>query len=316
MAIALALTTGEFPHTLWKELVHAQGPNHVDVEFTRAPTRTKFAVKPQLNGTVHVEIEVLRLVGNLRVFADPTGVVLVLTGQDFDHRGFPRSVWTNDADHFCTVHGTFSCLEFEAAQLLLQVAPRHHGCTGLHLPVTVPKERDGFVSNSDVLLGQKAVEVGVDGGSRGTSGRENTEGTLRAVDDVHQVGEHVEDREVVLDDDDTTFSGQALDDANDAHALVDVEVGGRFVEEIHVRITQQRGAHGHTLQLTARQLPNFALEQVVDAQGCGEFLEQASLIHLSKQVTDLPFDALGKAVDVLWLHGDRNATFLDLDKEI
>ena len=76
----------------------------------------------------------------------------MFTGQDLDHRGFPCAVRTDDADHFCTVHGAFSGFELEAAQLLLEVAPRHHRGTGLDLAVAVAEEGDGLVTDADVLL--------------------------------------------------------------------------------------------------------------------------------------------------------------------
>ena len=133
---------------------------------------------------------------------------------------------------------------------------------------------------------------------------------------MHKISEHVKHRKVVLDDNDAAFRGQLLDDADDAHALVDVQVGGRLVEEIHVRITQQRGAHGHALQFTAGQLADFSLKQMVDAEGDGEFVEQAALVHLAQQVADLALDPLRQAIDVLWLDGHRNSTFFDLDEEV
>ena len=97
---------------------------------------------------------------------------------------------------------------------------------------------------------------------------------------------------------------------------MDVQVGRRLVKEIHVGIAQQRGAHGHTLQFTAGQLSDFTLEQMIDTEGDGEFVEQAALVHLAQQVADLALDPLRQAIHVLWLDSHRNSTFFDLDEEV
>ena len=37
---------------------------------------------------------------------------------------------------------------------------------------------------------------------------------------------------------------------DDAHPFVDVEIGGRFIEEVHVCIAKDGGADRHALELT------------------------------------------------------------------
>ena len=65
------------------------------------------------------------------------------------------------------------------------------------------KEFDWLVPDTDVFFWKVSIQVGIDGFSCVAGGRENAVGTLDAIDDMCQVGEDIQDGQVVLNDDDT-----------------------------------------------------------------------------------------------------------------
>ena len=82
--------------------------------------------------------------------------------------------------------------------------------------------------------------------------------------------------------DDPFGFGQGLNDTNDTHAFVDVKVGGGFIKEIDVNITQNRRSNRHALQFTARQLLNGSVHQVVNPQRASGLIKQTSFVDLAQ----------------------------------
>ena len=120
----------------------------------------------------------------------------------------------------------------------------------------------------------------------------------------------------MLNHNDAFGFSELLDDANNSHSLVNVEVGRGFVEEIHVDIPQDGCTNRHPLQFTPGQLLDGALEQVVNAQRLGHGVQHASLINLGQEFTNRALHTLWQLVHVLWLDGHFDLAFLHSDEEI
>ena len=66
--------------------------------------------------------------------------------------------------------------------------------------------------------------------------------------------------------------------------LFRVEIGGRLVNEVHVgRFTKAEG-HGHTLQLSSRQVLNFLVHEVVHLQRLDDVRDE---LRMDVRVPDL-----------------------------
>ena len=124
------------------------------------------------------------------------------------------------------------------------------------------EETNRFVTNADVLFDEESIKIRIDCSSRRTSWCEDTKSTLFPVDNVNQICKHVEYSKVVFNDDYTLCFGQFLDDSNNSHSLMNVQIRGRFVEEVDVSISQDCCTNGHALQFTTRQLLNGTLEEM------------------------------------------------------
>ena len=133
---------------------------------------------------------------------------------------------------------------------------------------------------------------------------------------MNQIGQYVQDGQIVFNDDDALGFSKVLNDSYDAHSLVNIKVGRRFVEKVDVDVPKDGGTDGHALEFSSRELLNGSLKQVVDAQRTGGLLKQASLVHLTEKFVNGSFDALGEFIHVLRLEGDTNAAFLNGDEKI
>ena len=129
----------------------------------------------------------------------------MLACKDFDHRGFTCPVGADHAHHFGAMNGPFTRSEFKLTQTLLKSTPGHHRRPNFSGPVAMAKEFDRFVSDADVFLREEPVKVGINGLSRGPCWCKNSEGPLLAVDDVNQIGQHVQHGQIVFDDDHVWF---------------------------------------------------------------------------------------------------------------
>ena len=120
----------------------------------------------------------------------------------------------------------------------------------------------------------------------------------------------------MLDDDDSLCLCKFLDDAHNAHAFVNVEVGRRLVKEVDIYISENRCTDGHALQFSPRELLDGTLEKMVNAQRARSRFKQASFVHLAEQVVHGAFDAFWEFIHVLRLEGNTDASLLDGDEEI
>ena len=120
----------------------------------------------------------------------------------------------------------------------------------------------------------------------------------------------------MLNHDDPFGFSQGLNDANDAHAFVDVKVRGGFVKEVDVHITQNRRSNRHALQFTTRKLLDGSVHQMVNPQRTGGLFEQTSFVDLAQEVSDGSCDSFWKTIHVLGFHCDPDFAVLDSDEKV
>ena len=91
---------------------------------------------------------------------------------------------------------------------------------------------------------------------------------------VYPVGEIGCHDEVVLDDEAGLLGVQdePLDDLGGHQPLLGVEVGGGFVDEVHVGGFAEAQRHCNALQLTAGQVLHLLVDNVVNPESCKKFI--------------------------------------------
>ena len=176
-------------------------------------------------------------------------------------------------------------------------------------------ERQRVVAEPKVLGGDVPGEERVDAHADAEGHCDHAVRTRRPVQDAHVVAEVVEDREVVLDDQDVPARSvldvieHLADHVSGREALLDVEVRARLVEHVHVRRLHGHGRDGEALELPAAEHADVAVEDVGQLARLGGPLEAVpplllgSLVLLLQDVADEPTDSAGDVVDVLRLDG-------------
>ena len=89
--------------------------------------------------------------------------------------------------------------------------------------------------------------------------------------------------------------------AGHANALEDIQVRRQLVEEIKVGLSHDGGGDGHALQLSAGELRDVPVQDLLQVQLRGDFLKHAALVGLLQKIDDLALEGLRYEVDVLGL---------------
>ncbi len=121
---------------------------------------------------------------------------------------------------------------------------------------------------------------------------------------MHGIGEHIEDREVVLHDHDRPLPGEFPDQVCRGHPLVDVKVGRDLVEEVEVGVPGEAGGDRHPLQLAAGEVRYRPVDDRRKRQPVDVVPEPPALVGGREEVAHRPGKDLRYLVDILRFYGD------------
>src|SRR5208283_4736570 len=109
------------------------------------------------------------------------------------------------------------------------------------------------VPKAHVLLGQIALEVLVDADPDPFWPGDNPKDCRLSVPDVHRIGKHVEDGEVMFDDNDRAFRGEFPYQLGCRDTLVDIQKWRDLIEEIEIGVSCKAGGDCHPLEFSSAQ---------------------------------------------------------------
>ena len=141
----------------------------------------------------------LGFVGDLRIHRAPAFIRVNFSSDNLDQSGLTSSIRTDDPNHFSRLHLSFTGLKSEVPESLLNPAPLQYWRANILAPSTPSEEANRFVANSDVLLREKTIEIGVDGSSGRAWRSENPVGCTLTIHNMKEVAQNIEDCKVVLD---------------------------------------------------------------------------------------------------------------------
>ncbi len=107
----------------------------------------------------------------------------------------------------------------------------------------------------------------------------------------------------MLDDQDLLALREFADHLRNPQALPDVQVRGGLVEEVHVRVPEDRGGDGHPLQLAPGEGGDVPVQGVGDAQPPHQRLRPPRGVHPVQEGPHRPLVVAGDLVHVLGLDG-------------
>ena len=87
-----------------------------------------------------------------------------------------------------------------------------------------------------------------------------------------------------------------------AQTLLHIQVGGRLVVHVHVRLGDGGHCDRETLQLAARQLVDVAAQEMIQLELVAHALQHAALVARLEELAHLPAEVLRNEIDVLDLH--------------
>jgi len=175
-------------------------------------------------------------------------------------------------------------------------------------------EGDRTRADAHVLVVEVPAEVLVDPVSHGLGIGDDAVRAGLTVRDVEGVGEQVQDREVVFDDEHRpvrVVRGEFLDEAGGDHALSDVEVRRDLVEEVEVGVACQTGGDRDALELAAGDRADVLVHHRADVEPVDERVEGAPLVGPLEEIAGVAVELGGYLVDVLWLPRDGHRTRLE-----
>mmetsp|Transcript_16970 Transcript_16970/g.36917 ORF Transcript_16970/g.36917 Transcript_16970/m.36917 type:complete len:509 (-) Transcript_16970:689-2215(-) len=163
-------------------------------------------------------------------------------------------------------------------------------------------EGEGDLAEAQVLGGHEPREEDVDALAHAEGERHHAVGAGLAVQAADEVGEVIEDAQVVLHDNHVLGGTQQLaNHLRGVQPLLDVQVGGGLVEHVDVPLLHRHHADGEALQLPSRQVPDVALPHWVQVEKIHQVLHLVTLIPLRQHLLDSAVHRSGNVVDILWL---------------
>lgn len=93
---------------------------------------------------------------------------------------------------------------------------------------------------------------------------DNTVHGGHTVQNTDIIGEIIQNRQIVFDDNDVGLRGnQWSNDTSSVQSLLDIQVGRRFVKHVYIRFLYSDNTDCETLKLTTRQLTDFTLQDAL-----------------------------------------------------
>lgn len=181
-------------------------------------------------------------------------------------------------------------------------------------------ELKGLLAETQVLCGNISIQEDVDTFADRGGKRHNTVDGRLSVKHTDEVGKVVQDRQIVLDDNDIVVgTKQTADLTCGGKTLLDIEERGRLVEHVHIGLLNAYEGDGETLQLSTRKQADVSIENVSQFQLINHLIE---VVHLSTSFDEFAnrpicgLDGFGDLVDILRLDNSLEIVFEDLGEVV
>jgi hypothetical protein len=263
----LQLTTRQVLDFLVDEVVHLERLVDVGLELGVDEGGLDALEEELADGALELGRDLLRLHRDVHGRDLLVAVGLEGTCKHLTECRLTSTVLTHHDQNLRSSESTGLNLEVEVAHRLL------HGRVGEALSLVdeevlariTDAELQRLVAETQVLGGNVTVEENVDTFAHGEGGGDHTVDGGLSVENADVVGQVVEDRQIVLDDDDVAVgSEQAADQTTGGETLLDIQKGGRLVEHVDVGLLHADHADGETLQLTTGEEVNVTVPDNVE----------------------------------------------------
>lgn len=303
----LQFTTGQVLDFLVNEVIELQGLDDIGLELGRQEGLLDLLEEELADGTVELGGDGLGLHADLHLRDAALAVGLESTGQETTEGGLASSVLTHHDNNLGVSEVTAVNAQLEVAQLLLHPGVLESAglVDGEFVSGLGDTESKRLITESQVLGRDVTVEEDVDTLTDGVGKGHNTVNGGLTVQHADVVREVVENRQIVLDDNDVVvITEQRANDLGSAQSLLDIEVGRRLVEHVDVGLLDANGTNGETLKLTTRKMTNVTVHNMVELEDIGDLLGSLQGVSALDKMADTSVgatDSLGNLINVLRL---------------
>ena len=165
------------------------------------------------------------------------------------------------------------------------------------------------VPEPDILLIEESLKILVDPHPYPFWPGYNAKHCRFAVPNMDRIREHVEDCEIVLDNDHRAPGGQVPDKFGSGNPLVDIEERGDLIEEVQVRIPGKTGSDRNPLEFPAAQRTDVVIEYRIEFEFRENLGKHVPLVSALQERPYRTFEDLGNIVNILGFRGDLQRLF-------
>ena len=263
----LQFTTRQVLYFLVDEVVDLEGLVDVRLELGRQKSRLDLLEEELSYGTLELGCDLLGLHADVQRRNGLAPVGLFSTSKHATERGLSGPVFTHHDDDLRIGEFAGFYLEVEVAEGLLHggIAKGTVLVGGEIVTGLSNAESKGLFSEAQVLGGNMTVEEDVDTlTDRRRQGHDTIDGRA-TVEDANKVGKVVQDRQIVLNDNDIIIWSQELSNrTRSAETLLDIQVRRRLVKHIDICLLNADETNGETLKLSTRKKRNLTVLDLIE----------------------------------------------------
>jgi hypothetical protein len=274
----LQFTTGQILDLLINEVIKLEGLNNVGLELGGQERLLDLLEEQLANSAIELGGNGLGLHADSHLGDALLAVGLEGAGQETTEGCLSSTVLTHHDNDLGISEVTSFDVELEVAKGLLHLGVGERTrLVDLELICGLSNsECQRLITESQVLGGNVTVKEDVDTLANGVRECDDTVNGRLAVKNTDVVGEVIENRQIVLDNDDVVvITEERADDQSGAQTLLDIEVRGRLVEHVDIGLLDGDSSNSETLELTTRKEVDVTVHNVVQLKDVGHLFHVA-----------------------------------------
>lgn len=318
----LQFTTRQVLDFLVNKVIELQGLDDISLELRRQEGLLNLLEEQLANSALKLGSNGLRLHADSHVWDRALAVWLDGTSEKTAEGGLASSVLSHHDDDFRV--GEFSSIDTksEVAKGLLNlgVGEGTRSVDGEVVGSLSKTESKRLITESQVFSRNVAIQEDIDTFTDGVRHSDDTIDGRLSVENADIIGEIVESRQIVLDNDDIVIvADKRTDHLGRAQTLLDIEIRRWLVKHVDVGLLDANRANGKTLKFTTREQSDVSVHDVVQLQNPGHILSVSKGgTALDKMANALvrATDSLGDLIDILGLDDSLEIVLQELGEVV
>jgi hypothetical protein len=321
----LQLTTREVKDLLVNEIVYPEWLVNVGLELWVEEGGSDLLEEELTDSSGELGVDGLRLHGNVELWHLLSIIWFLNTSQHLTESGLSSSVLSHHDNNLRVGELTTLDVQFELLKCLLHrwvleaSAPVYHELVSSFGDT----ELEGLLSETDVFCWDMAVEENIDTFTNRGRHSNDTVNCWLTVQDANEIGQVIEDGQIVLYDDNVViWAEQGADGSGSGETLLDIEVRRWLVEHVaahvrmdlgfnsfhdslHICLLHTGNSNGESLQFSSRQLVDITVQDGLQLQNINHLLLVVQLRLVLEQDGNLlsgSTNRLWQFVDILRLY--------------